>query len=77
MALINADELARRLEIPKTWVYDRTRQGVSNAIPHLKLGKYVRFDWDSPEFQKWLKSHQRVAGPAVSGSGNRDSTVSL
>jgi excisionase family DNA binding protein len=41
--LVNVDELAGILNIPKTWIYERTRQG-QDAIPHVRLGSYVRFD---------------------------------
>jgi hypothetical protein len=37
--------LADRLKVPVSWVYQRTRLG-QQAIPHVKMGKYVRFDWD-------------------------------
>jgi len=43
--LITAQELADRLKVPVSWVYQRTRLG-QEAIPHVKMGKYVRFDWD-------------------------------
>ncbi len=41
--LVNADEIARILSVPKTWVYERTRQG-QKAIPFIRLGAYVRFE---------------------------------
>ena len=43
--LITVKELARRLNVPASWIYRRTRLG-QEAIPHIKLGKYVRFDWE-------------------------------
>ena len=44
--LITATELAKRLNVPVSWIYRRTRLG-QEAIPHVKMGKYVRFDWDA------------------------------
>ncbi len=44
--LLNPNELADLLGVPLSWVYDRTRLG-QTAIPHIKLGKYVRFDADA------------------------------
>ena len=41
--LVNADEIARILNVPKTWIYERTRQG-QEAIPFIRLGAYVRFE---------------------------------
>ena len=54
--LITVDELAVILKVPKSWIYDRTRQG-QNAIPHIKLGAYVRFD--SEEVIKFFKSQEK------------------
>lgn len=42
--LITVQELAKRLSVPVSWVYQRTRLG-QEAIPHVKMGKYVRFNW--------------------------------
>ena len=50
--LITVQELAKRLNVPVSWIYRRTRLG-QEAIPHVKMGKYVRFDWDEVlEFYK-------------------------
>ena len=50
--LITATELAKRLNVPVSWIYRRTRLG-QEAIPHVKMGKYVRFDWEAVlEFYK-------------------------
>ncbi len=40
--LVTVDELSRILNVPKTWIYERTRQGQA-AIPFIRLGAYVRF----------------------------------
>ena len=53
--LWNVSEVASYLAVPKSWVYDRTQCKCSNRIPHFKIGKYLRFDPDSEEFQTWLK----------------------
>ncbi|MFH0812847.1 MAG: helix-turn-helix domain-containing protein [Pseudomonadota bacterium] len=50
--LLTAEELATRLSIPKSWIYDRTRD---NTIPHVKVGKYVRFSL--PDILTWLKAN--------------------
>jgi excisionase family DNA binding protein len=44
--LVNADEIARILNVPKSWVYERTRQG-QKAIPFIRLGAYVRFETEA------------------------------
>ena len=33
--------MAKRLDVPVSWLYSRTRTG---EIPHYKIGKYVKFD---------------------------------
>ncbi len=40
--LVTVDELSKILNVPKTWIYERTRQG-QEAIPFIRLGAYVRF----------------------------------
>ena len=42
-ALLTVEEVARRLRVPKSWVYEHTRPSSNPQIPHLKLGKYLRF----------------------------------
>ena len=39
--LLTAEELADRLKIPISWVYEQSRLG---KIPSHKLGRYIRFD---------------------------------
>lgn len=41
--LITADDVATRWNVPRSWVYARAREG---SIPHVRLGRYVRFDPD-------------------------------
>ncbi len=45
--LLTVAEVASLLKVSKSWVYERTRSRAtprSERLPHLKLGKYVRFD---------------------------------
>ena len=41
--LLNVQELAEKLNVPVSWIYDRTRSGSTDCIPHYKVGKYLRF----------------------------------
>jgi excisionase family DNA binding protein len=41
--LVDAATVADRLGVPVSWVRQSTRSG---AIPHLRFGKYVRYDLD-------------------------------
>jgi excisionase family DNA binding protein len=46
-ALLTADDVAKFLKVSRSWVYEHTRsRGLPRAerLPHIKLGKYVRFD---------------------------------
>ena len=40
---LNVKELAKKLKVPISWVYDRTRKSGPDRLPHYRLGKYVRF----------------------------------
>lgn len=51
--------LAEYLAVPASWIYERTRRNAPETIPHLKLGKYVRFNPESEAFQAWLKEHEK------------------
>lgn len=53
--IIDPRELARRLSVPTTWVYDQIRSRAEDPIPCLKLGKYRRFRWGSPDLEAWLE----------------------
>jgi hypothetical protein len=54
--LLDADQLAVRLNVPVSWVRSRTRARTPRAerIPHVQLGRYCRFRW--PEVESWLQS---------------------
>jgi excisionase family DNA binding protein len=42
--LLTVHEVARLLHVPTSWVYERTRRRSSDQLPHVKLGKYLRFE---------------------------------
>ncbi len=39
--LLSPEELADRLKVPLSWVYEQSRQG---NLPTHRLGRYIRFD---------------------------------
>ena len=41
--LLTVEELAAILKVPKSWVYLHTRKRTKAALPHVKVGKYLRF----------------------------------
>jgi excisionase family DNA binding protein len=49
--LLNADQLAERLGVPRSWVYAEARSG---RLPHVPLGRYKRFRAESVD--EWLKT---------------------
>lgn len=55
---IDSIELARRLTVPVSWVREQVRSRAADPLPHLRLGKYVRFLWGSPELDGWI--HRRI-----------------
>jgi len=41
--LLTVHEVAELLKVPVSWVYERTRRRGAERLPHIKLGKYLRF----------------------------------
>jgi predicted DNA-binding transcriptional regulator AlpA len=58
--ILTPDELAERLKVEVSWVYENTRKRASvrkaDPLPSIRMGKYLRFYW--PEIEKWLERHQ-------------------
>jgi excisionase family DNA binding protein len=45
--LLTVSDVAERLKVSRSWVYEHTRSRSmprSERLPHVKLGKYVRFE---------------------------------
>ena len=42
-ALLTVKEVAELLQVPVSWVYERTRKRSLDRIPGFRLGKYWRF----------------------------------
>ncbi len=58
---IDSRELARRLTVPTSWIRDQVRARAEDPLPHVNLGKYVRFLWGSPALELWIR-HRIVVG---------------
>lgn len=67
--IIDSRELARRLRLPESWVRDRVRARNNDPLPHVKVGRYVRFEWGSPELVQWWARH-RVSKQGRNGGGH-------
>lgn len=52
--VIDSAELAKRWGLPETWIRDQVRRRAIDPIPCVRLGKYIRFEWGSPELQAWF-----------------------
>jgi integrase len=57
-AFWDVKNLAAYLNVPSSWVYQRTRNKSTDKIPHYKLGKYPRFNPNDERFRNWLECHQ-------------------
>lgn len=55
----DAHDLAALLKVPVSWVREQTRKRATDPIPHLRMGRYVRFEIDSPAFGAWLQRHRK------------------
>jgi hypothetical protein len=66
--IIDSQELARRLCVPESWVRDRVRARSEDPLPHVKIGRYVRFEWGSPDLVEWWSRH-RVSKQGKNGGG--------
>lgn len=53
ISLLTVEEVAELLNVPVSWVYDRTRSRGMNRIPGFRLGKYWRFH--ESEVRAWLE----------------------
>lgn len=51
--LLTIKEMADHLNVPPSWLYSRTRLRGPDAIPHLRVGKYCRFD--RAAVLEWIK----------------------
>jgi len=56
--VIDAKELAERWKLPYSWIRNRSRD-TSNRIPHVKLGRYVRYEWGSQALAEWWARQRR------------------
>jgi predicted DNA-binding transcriptional regulator AlpA len=55
--ILTPAQVAERLQVKPTWVYEQTRgrAGVRNPdpFPYIKLGRYLRFYWE--DVSDWLE----------------------
>ena len=51
--LLDADQVAEMLGVPKSWVYEQSRKGL---IPTVELGRYRRFRREAIE--EWIAERE-------------------
>ena len=64
--LIGVKEVSETTGLPASWIYS---QAAAGRIPHLKLGKYLKFR--PQEIAAWLETHRR-GGNSQGAGANRD-----
>ena len=50
-------DLASYLQVNVNWIYRRSPDGARDRIPHIRMGKLLRFDPESEDFKQWLQAH--------------------
>jgi excisionase family DNA binding protein len=58
--LLTIDELADELKVNKSWIYARTREKGPDALPRIRLGRYLRFEKN--EVIDWLRAKTTEEG---------------
>jgi excisionase family DNA binding protein len=58
--LLNAEQAAALLNIPKSWLLAQARE---DKVPHVRLGRYIRFD--AQALEEWAR--QAARGPRRKG----------
>jgi hypothetical protein len=60
--ILTAEMLAERWRVPASWIREKCRSRCADPIPHIRLGRYVRFSWGSPELTQWFIRRQQGNG---------------
>lgn len=54
--ILTVEELAARMKVGKSWIYEKTRSRSGDPLPVLRIGKYIRFYW--PDVSDWIECHR-------------------
>jgi excisionase family DNA binding protein len=54
-SLLTVQEVADMCKVPVSWIYERTRRRGPSRLPHVRLGKYLRFDLN--KIREWLQKN--------------------
>ena len=70
-AFLDFRGLAARLGTSEPWVRRNVRRTYTrDPIPHLRLGRIIRFVWDSPEMQAWIERRKTTTDGTKSPTAN-------
>jgi predicted DNA-binding transcriptional regulator AlpA len=60
--ILTPEQLAERLQVSKSWVFEQTRNRAkarkAHPLPCIRLGKYLRFSWS--QVCEWLQDSQNT-----------------
>ena len=59
--LIDSAALAARWNVPESWIRNHTRARTpqKDRLPCVRLGRYVRFEWESPSLVRWWEKRRK------------------
>jgi excisionase family DNA binding protein len=57
--ILTAEQVAERLQLKPSTIYELTRRRNQRPLPALKAGKFLRFRWS--EVEQWLDESRRAA----------------
>ena len=59
--LLTPKQLSKRLNLPVSWIREKSRKRArerdNDPLPLVRLGKYVRFDWN--EVKCWIERQKQ------------------
>ncbi len=59
--LLTVEQIAEMWQLPRSWIYERTRRRGLEQLPHFKMGKYLRFKEEA--VQEYLERQKAGARP--------------
>jgi excisionase family DNA binding protein len=71
-SLLTVQEVAQILKVPVSWVYEHTRGTCQPKLPHVKIGKYLRF-FDA-DISSYLETMRARDGRRTESSWSRPRT---
>src|SRR2546425_746715 len=54
--LLTVQKVAQILNVPVSWVYEHVRRSAAHRLPHVRVGKYIRFE--ASAIRDWLEERQ-------------------